>query len=55
MISHTSFRVGSQLIGDGAVGKMCFLKVVATDVFPTEYIPTIFDDFLHYVLLRMEQ
>lgn len=32
-------------IGDGAVGKTCLLVVYATGNFPTDYVPTIFENY----------
>ena len=46
-------QVKCVLLGDRAVGKMCFSQVVTTGVFPPEYIGVgLFDEFSHRVLVR---
>ncbi|CAD8194803.1 unnamed protein product [Paramecium octaurelia] len=43
------------IVGDGAIGKTCALFSYVNDKFPTEYVPTVFDNTITQVEINGEQ
>jgi len=41
-------------VGDGAVGKTCMLMAYSQDVFPNDYEPTVFDNFVTSIVVNGE-
>ncbi|CAD8086058.1 unnamed protein product [Paramecium sonneborni] len=53
--SEEQQKIQLVVIGDGNVGKTCILLSYTTDKFPTEYVPTVFENYITSVNINGKQ
>ena len=49
MTSEKPKRIKLTIVGDGSTGKTCLLMVFKDEKFPSEYVPTVFENYVKYL------